>query len=70
LDRLNDKSNISANEAIKFKNEAVRMSLDTTIEQSDIHMGISYRAKNNVTDLKIAVDNIKIAPSVNFSLVT
>lgn len=70
LDRLNDKSNISANEAIKFKNEAVRMSLDSTIEQSDLNIGSSFRAKNNLTDLKIAVDNIKIAPSVNFSQVT
>lgn len=50
---------------MKFKNEAVRMSLDTTIEQSDINLGSSYRGKNNVTDLKIAVENIKIAPPLN-----
>ena len=56
-------------EAIKFKNEAVRMSFDTTIEHSDVNQG---RAKHNVTDLKIAVNNLKIAPPppMNHSLLT
>jgi polyisoprenoid-binding protein YceI len=47
---------------MRMKNEAVRLSFDTTIEQSDINMGVSFRAKNNATDLKIAIENIKIAP--------
>ena len=63
MDRLNEKR--ENKDAMKFKNEAVRMSLDTTIEQSDINLGSSYRGKNNVTDLKIAVENIKIAPPLN-----
>ena len=69
LDRLNDKRH-TINEAIKFKNEAVRMSFDTSIEQSDINIGTSFRAKNNATDLKIAIENIKIAPPLNHSLLT
>lgn len=46
------------------------MSFDTSIEQSDINVGMSYRAKNNATDLKIAIENIKIAPPINHSLLT
>jgi len=70
LDRLNEKRH-TVNEAIKFKNEAVRMSFDSTIEQTDINVGMNFRAKNNATDLKIAVNNIKIAPPpMNQSLLT
>jgi hypothetical protein len=45
------------------------MSFDTTIEHSDVNQG---RAKHNVTDLKIAVNNLKIAPPppMNHSLLT
>ena len=46
------------------------MSFDTSIEQSDINIGMSFRAKNNATDLKIAIENIKIAPPLNHSLLT
>jgi len=31
---------------------------------------MSYRAKNNATDLKVAVENIKIAPPMIHSLLT
>ena len=47
------------------------MSFDTTIEHSDMNQGMNFRAKNNATDLKIAVNNIKIAPPpMNHSLLT